>query len=105
MQNITIQQEKKSTLLHRREIIATLHHAGTMTPKNADVKKALAEHYKTAEDLISLHSLRDRYGTTECVISASVYDTPEAYKTYALVSKKAKKKEGDGAPAAQPGKK
>ena len=102
---LTITQEKKSPLLHRRELIVEINHPGVMTPKNADVKKALADHYKVGEDVVALHKIMDNYGTTTCVVSATVYDNAEAFKKFAVIAKKPKKKEEAAAPAKTKGKK
>ena len=101
---LTITQEKKSPLLHRRELIVEINHPGVMTPKNADVKKALADHYKVGEDVVALHKIMDNYGTTTCVVSATVYDNAEAFKKFAVIAKKPKKKE-EAAAAPAKGKK
>ncbi len=103
---LTIKHEKKEPLFHRKELTVEISHPGAMTPKNADVKKALADHYKIGEDIILVHNVQDSYGTTTCTVHASVYDTADAYKKFAVIAKKPKKKEdAAAAPAAKPGKK
>ena len=72
---LTIKHEKKSPLLHRRELTAEIQHAGAMTPKNVDVKKALADHYKVGEDVVMIYTIQDSYGTTHCTVQAAVYET------------------------------
>ncbi len=101
---LTIKHEHKAPLFHRKEITVEVSHPGTMTPKTIDVKKALADHYKTGEDVILIHTIQDSYGTTTCTIHASVYDTADAYKKFAVVAKKPKKKE-EAAAAPAKGKK
>ena len=102
---LTIKHEKKSPLLHRRELTAKIQHAGAMTPKNVDVKKALADHYKVGEDVVMIYTIQDSYGTTHCTVQAAVYDNAEAYKKFAIIAKKPKKKEEAAAPAKTKGKK
>ncbi|MBI1972585.1 hypothetical protein HYS50_01110 [Candidatus Woesearchaeota archaeon] len=101
--NLTIKHEKKEPLLHRKEVTAVISHPGTMTPKQVDVKKALADHYKVGEGVVSVSKMQDEYGTTTTVVSATVYDNTDAYKKFAVVAKKPKKKEDTvAAPAQQP---
>ncbi len=96
---LTITHEKKAPFFHRKELVIEINHPGTMTPKNADVKKALAEHYKVTEDVVTLHKIVDDYGTTTCVVHATVYDNADAFKKFAVIAKKPKKKEEAAAPA------
>ena len=101
---LTIKHERKAPLFHRKELTAEIQHAGAMTPKNIDVKKALAEHYKVGEDVVIIYTIQDTYGTTNCTVKAAVYDNAEAYKKFAIIAKKPKKKE-EAAAAPAKGKK
>ena len=90
---LTIKHEKKMPLLHRRDVTAGISHPHTATPKNADAKKLLAQHYNVSEEVITIHKIHDLYGTTTTMVTAAVYDTPDAFRTFALVAKKPKKQE------------
>ncbi len=95
--HLTIKEERKAPLLRRKEIIAEIQHPGAMTPKNVDVKKALADHYKVGEDVVTIKSIYEGYGMTTSVVTAAVYDNADAYKKFAIIAKKPKKKEEAGA--------
>ncbi len=100
---LTIKHEKKAPLLQRKEVTAEITHPGAMTPKNVDVKKALAEHYKVTEETVAVHKIQDAYGTTITTVTATVYDTPEAFKKFATIAKEPKKQEeGAAASVAKP---
>lgn len=104
--HLTITHERRAPLLRRKEVTAAISHPGTMTPKNTDVKKALADHYKVGEDVVLVTKIKDDYGTTSTVVTAAVYDTADAYKKFAVIAKKPKKQEeAAAAPKKQTGKK
>jgi len=104
MMDITIVQEKKAPLLQRKELVAHIPHPGGATPKQADIQKAIAQHYKVDEQLVLVEHIVDGYGSTKAEVTASVYDTLDAYKKFGMIAKKPKKKEEEK-PAAAPAKK
>ena len=89
---LKIIQEKDSKLFNRKELTYESSFEGK-TPKNEEVKKAIAEAAKVKEDLILIKKIHQKFGTPTATIYAKIYATEEALKKAETRNKKQKKKE------------
>ena len=90
-----IKQETKN-ILEREEGIAVME--SIKTPSYAELKKELAEKFKTEENLIVIKRIGQQFGKHESKINFYVYKNEEAMK-----KAESSKKETKGAVAEQPG--
>lgn len=85
--------DKENKLLSRRRVAFEVAHEKTSTPKKEDLKKEIAKHLKTDENLIVIKHVYSKFGMNKSKIIANVYEDEKLLKT--LESKKEKvKKDG-----------
>ncbi|MEM3671181.1 MAG: hypothetical protein QW767_05515 [Thermoprotei archaeon] len=109
MSNSTIIQDTRNPLTKRREVTLRLFvSAHEPTPSRAKLQGQLADSLSTSKEQVVLKKIRHVFGSTEVMVSAHVYDTPEAAKLYERgyllerSSPKEKKTEAGQAPAQAP---
>ena len=74
---IEIISRKHNQLLSRTEVQVNLPYPAA-TPSMPDVKKTVAHLTKSAEDVIIVKKIANRYGEKSALVTAYVYDSKEA---------------------------
>ncbi|MEK6915279.1 MAG: hypothetical protein AABW89_01915 [Nanoarchaeota archaeon] len=64
-----------NTLLHRHDIVFKKSYQSN--PGYSVVKEDIAKHFDKGIDCVSLSSVKGSFGSSEFVIEAKVYDSPE----------------------------
>ncbi|MBI2546731.1 hypothetical protein HYV81_06145 [Candidatus Woesearchaeota archaeon] len=72
-----ITSKKHNRLLSRTEVQVNLPYPAA-TPSLPDVKKTVAHLTKSAEDVIIIRRVANRYGEKSALVTAYVYDSKEA---------------------------
>ncbi len=67
--------EAHNLLLKRREFVASFTHVGA--PSRVQISKLVADHFKTGEDSVAIKHIRNKTGTSQFIVDAFVYDSPE----------------------------
>ena len=78
-------------LLHRKRITFLIDHINQPTPKEADVKKQIAEHEKVSEDLVAIRHIYTNFGQNSSKVIAGIYKTKEDFDKIEIIKKKPKK--------------
>ena len=78
---IEIKEEKANPLFYRKEISLVLKDFEG-TPKKENVVKEIAKELSTKEELISIDTIKQRYGKNEAVCYAEIYETVEHKERY-----------------------
>lgn len=89
--DIAISQTKDNKLLNRSEIEGHISFDGA-TPSTAAITKALADHFKTAENLVVVKHVYNLFGQKKAEIEVSIYKDRPAFELVEIIKKKPKKK-------------
>ena len=82
--------DKYNSALQRRELVFFMDHVSSGTPRLYDVKKIIAQEYKTNEEKIYVLKLETLTGTNRTTGIAEIYDQTERGKV--LVAEHIKKR-------------
>jgi len=63
----------KNELLKRKEVKILLEHIGS--PKNEDVKKMIAQEFKSDENLVVVNTIKGKFGRKTFLIDVFVYNS------------------------------
>lgn len=96
--NVTIDKQKESLMLGRKDIVATINFEGA-TPSNADVRRRMAAALKADESLVKIKNIYTKFGATSAKVNACVYESKQDAERYELKPKTGKA--GTGAAAAE----
>ena len=89
-----ILKKHHNALLSRTELQVDLPFEKA-TPSVADVRKMIASHMKSAEDVIVIDRIATIFGHRKALVSASIYDSKESLDK---IAKKPKKKKEAATP-------
>lgn len=89
--DIVVKVKKDNPLLERQELELEVSYLGA-TPSNADVKKAISQHFKVDENTILIKYIYTSFGATKADVLAFIYNDPQALGNIELIKKKPKKK-------------
>lgn len=67
-------EEKKNTFLKRTDLMLTIDHANQSTPKVEDVKKEIAEKFKTTSDKVEIIYIFTQTGTNNSRVKARTWE-------------------------------
>ena len=85
-----ILEEKDSKLLERKEIKLEVNFDKS-TPSNLDMKKSIANIFKTSEELILIKKIHQHFGANKATVQANIYkDIEKLKKTEGIKEKKEK---------------
>lgn len=88
-----ILEDKNNELLNRREI--KIIFPSQKNPSFAEAIKLVGDHFKTAEDLITVREIQGKFGRGTFLITSRIYKTKEEKEN--LEKKKVKKQPGQPA--------
>lgn len=88
---MNIKNDFSNDLLKRREISAIIE--AEANPGFDKVKKDIAEHFKTDENLVAVKALRSNFGAYSFLVDAFIYKTEEDKNKIEPKAKGANKKE------------
>ena len=74
-------RETENKLLDRKTIVASTDSGSTITRKDAKIQ--LAKKIGVSEDLIIIKDIYNKYGDSESIIEAKVYNSKESLEKYA----------------------
>jgi len=77
---VQVLSNKENKFLRRNEIRAVVRHAGSQTPKRAEVREALAKALSVPKELLVIDSMHSLYGRNETTVYAKRYIDKEALK-------------------------
>ena len=76
--DVKILDERPNPLMHRKEYLFEVDHAGAATPARAEVRKELAKLVKVPVDRLVIERMNARFGTAKTRGEAMAYATKEA---------------------------
>lgn len=85
---MNITHDTKNSLLHRREIKGL--YASASNPGYVAVQKILAESAGVSDNVIVVKRITNAYGSSDFLIEAFVYDSPESLQKFEPKPKAAK---------------
>lgn len=95
MLKMEILQNKKNNLMHREEIIVTLH--SDITPSKIQIIERISEQMKKSPENIVVEKIQGSYGTRNVKVYAKVYDDLISKQKFEVVSRKTRKKSAEEA--------
>ena len=102
--DVKILDERPNPLMHRKEYLFEVDHAGAATPPRAEVRKELAKLVKVPADRLVIERMNARFGTARTRGEAMAYATKEAVdvtvREHILIRNGLREKAVPAAPAA-----
>lgn len=89
---LKILQDKDNQFLNRKEILAEASYLDK-TPSNQEMKKELASHFKTKEDLVVIQRISQLFGKRMSKVEAKIYKDEKSLKECIKEKKQVEKKE------------
>ncbi len=87
---LKILEDKENKLLNRKEIEGEIK-VEERTPSNNEVKKKLAEIFKTEEELIVVEHIYQEFGVDKAKVYAKIYKSKEDLNKIEIIKQKKKK--------------
>ena len=92
-------KDEKSFVLPRREITIEIPHAEKPTPSEEQIMGELVKKFKCKEELIIIKGINTKFGSTEAVIEAYIYDDLNSMKKIERIKEKKEEKKPVEKPA------
>ncbi len=86
-----ILEEKENPLFNRKEIKIEIE--SDVTPSYTEVKKLIAEEFKTDADRIKINKIEGRFGIKKFTIFANIYNSKEDKDNFEIKTKKQRETE------------
>lgn len=86
-----ILEEKENPLFNRKEIKIEIE--SEVTPSHAEVKKLIAEEFKTDADKIKINKIESKFGVRKFIIYTSIYNSKEDKENFEIKTKKQRETE------------
>ena len=94
-------KDEKSFVLPRREIIVEIPHTDKPTPSEEQVKDELIKKFKCKKELIIIKGINTKYGSSDAVVEAFIYDDEDSMKKIERIKEKKEEKKEEPKPAGE----